>query len=114
MEKIFYLLILLLLFISCSSDSSEDLIDPIPDAITYKIDVKSIINQSCAVSGCHNSASNAANLTLETYLQVKNAFSNRGAFARMESTSAPMPPSGNLPSNSIMVIKNWKNQGYID
>ena len=92
----------------------DDLTDPIPTVITYKANVKSIIDQSCAVSGCHNAATNTAGLTLETYEQVKDAMVNRNTIGRMESSSAPMPPTGNLPTTTISIIKKWKEQGYID
>lgn len=103
-----------MIFINCTSVSSDDLTVPTPDNITYTKNVKSIIDQSCATSGCHNATSNAANLILENYTQVRDAFVNRNALGRMESTTNPMPPSGNLPSNSIQIIKDWKAQGYIE
>ena len=117
MKNIVSIVLLALIFTSCSSDSLEDLVDPLPDdstMITYKENVKSIIDQSCATSGCHNASTNSGNLTLENYTQVKDAFQNRNALGRMESTSNPMPPTGNLPSTTISTIKKWKEQGYID
>ncbi len=113
-KKMLFFGISILFFTSCSSDSTDDLTDPIPTAITYSANVKSIIDQSCAVSGCHNAATNTAELTLETYAQVKDAVMNRGVVGRMESSSAPMPPTGNLPTTTISIIKKWKEQGYIN
>ncbi len=72
------------------------------------------MDTSCATSGCHNAASNSAGLTLETYAQVKDAFLNKNALGRMESTTASMPPIGNLPTTSIQIIKNWRDQGYLE
>jgi len=113
-ERNLFLAMSILFFTSCSSDSTDDLTDPIPASITYKANVKTIIDQSCAVSGCHNTASNTGGLTLETYTQVKNAVMNKNAIGRMESSSSPMPPTGNLPATSISILKKWREQGYID
>ncbi|MBL4905439.1 MAG: hypothetical protein JKZ00_05415, partial [Flavobacteriaceae bacterium] len=80
MKKIVSIILLSLIFTSCSSDSLEDLVDPLPDTstmITYRANVKSIIDQSCAVSGCHNAATNQNNITLETYEQVMDVMANK-------------------------------------
>ncbi|MFN0729006.1 hypothetical protein [Polaribacter gochangensis] len=114
MKKLSALLLLAILFTNCTSVSTEDLTVPTPNSITYTVNVKTIIDQSCATSGCHNATGNSGGLTLETYIQVKNAFENRSALVRMESTSNPMPASGNLPNTSIQIIKNWRDQGYIE
>lgn len=114
MKKIFSLLLIALFFSNCTSDSTDDLTTPTPILITYTANVKSIIDQSCATSGCHNAAGNSSNLTLETFTQVKNAFLNRNALVRMESTNNPMPASGNLPNTSIQIIKDWRDQGYLE
>lgn len=112
-KTILFGLVTLFLF-SCSNDSTDDLTLPPAANITYQKDVRAIMNQSCATSGCHNASSNSAGLVLETYAQVRNAFENRGALGRMESTTNPMPPTGNLPSTSIDLIKTWISNGYIE
>ena len=114
MKNLLISLFVIVLFSNCTSVSSDDLTIPISTNITYNKNVKSIIDQSCATSGCHNTTSNAANLILENYTQVRDAFVNRNALGRMESTTNPMPPSGNLPSNSIQIIKDWRDQGYLE
>ena len=114
MKKISLLFIFTILLTSCSSDSTDDLTIPIPNTITYTQNIKAITDTSCATSGCHNATSNSSGLTLETYIQVKDAFVNKNALVRMESTTASMPPSGNLPSTSIQMIKNWRDQGYLE
>ena len=114
MKKLSILIILVILLSNCTSVSPDDLTLPTPTVVSYTANVKTIIDQSCATSGCHNTTSNTAGLTLVTFTQVKNAFINRNALGRMESTTNPMPPSGNLPSNSIQIIKNWRDQGYLE
>ncbi len=114
MKKLSTLFIFAFLFSNCTSDSTDDLTIPVPVVITYAQNVKMIMDTSCATSGCHNAASNTAGLTLETYPQVKDAFVSRNALVRMESTTASMPPSGNLPATSIQILKNWRDQGYLE
>ena len=114
MKKISLLIPFAIFAVSCESNSPDDLTIPTPDRITYNQNVKPIIDQSCATAGCHNAASNSAGLTLETYAQVRNGFETRGALNRMRSTSAPMPPQGNLPGTTIILIESWINQGYLE
>ena len=114
MKRILTLSILTALITSCTNDSTDDVTVAPPAVINYTNNIKSIMDTSCATSGCHNATTNASGLTLENYTQVKNAFINRNALGRMESTTASMPPSGNLPNTTIQVIKNWRDQGYLE
>ncbi len=43
---------------------------------TYTNDVASIINGSCAFSGCHNNNSNSAGISLEGYSNASTEFRN--------------------------------------
>lgn len=114
MKQLVLLCMLVMVFSNCTSDSTDDLTIPIPTAVTYTQNVKPILDTSCATSGCHSTTSNAAGLILETYAQAKDAFENRYALGRMQSQGASMPPSGNLPSASIDIIRNWRDQGYLE
>ena len=114
MKKIIILLLFTIIFSNCTSVSTDDLTLITPISVAYRANVKSIIDQSCATSGCHNAATNTSGLTLETYAQVKNAFQNKNALGRMESTTNSMPPTGNLPNTSIEMIKKWRDQGYLE
>lgn len=114
MKKILSFTLFSLILVSCSNDSTDDLTTPLPTIVTYNSNVKSIMDTSCATSGCHNATSNSANLILENYTQVKNAFLNRNALSRMENTTASMPPSGNLPNTTIQILKDWRDQGYLE
>ncbi|NVK52299.1 MAG: hypothetical protein HWD85_05140 [Flavobacteriaceae bacterium] len=114
MKKVFLTLLMASIFVGCASDSTDDVTNPPPAKITYAKNIKPLVDTSCATSGCHNAASKQAGLTLETYAQVKNAFLNGNAFARIESTTNPMPPSGKLPDGTIQTIKKWRDQGYLE
>ena len=114
MKKLFLLFIFGVFLSNCTSDSTDDLTLPIPAAVTYTQNVKPILDTSCATSGCHNATSSAAGLVLETYVQAKDAFENRFALGRMQSQGASMPPSGNLPDTTIEIMKDWRDQGYLE
>ena len=114
MKKLAFLLLASTFIIGCSNDSTDDLTVPPPVVITYQKDVRTIMSQSCATSGCHNATTNTVGLTLETYAQVRNAFENRGALNRMESTTNSMPPQGNLPEPTLNIIRTWITNGYIE
>ena len=75
MKKTLYVFLLGSLLTSCASDSEDDLLVEIDtnQEITYKNDVKKIMDQSCATSFCHSSSNRSGGLVLETYEEVKTA-----------------------------------------
>lgn len=111
------LLLLTILIASCTSSevSNDDpvVIDP-TQKITYEKDVKNIINNSCAVSGCHTGSNPPAGILLTTYNQVRSQAENGNLIARMNNSSNPMPPTGILPSSTRSVIDQWKADGFLE
>lgn len=111
------LLILSITILSCSSSevANEDpvVIDP-TQKVTYEKDVKNIVNNSCAVSGCHTGSSPAAGISLNTYNQVRSQAENGNLIGRINSSSNPMPPSGQLPSATRSIIDQWKDDGFLE
>ncbi len=107
MKKLLILTMLTIVFIfsSCSSDSAE-----IPEArVTYKANVKAIIDANCI--GCHaNPPTNNAPMALVTFQNVKDAFTSRGLIGRVESGS--MPPNGELSTAQINALKSWQTAGF--
>lgn len=108
-----------MIFIQCSSATmgGEDEITPPPpppnSKTTYEKDVKTVINNSCATSSCHDATAPSANLPLTNFTQVKNAALNGNLIGRINSSTSPMPPTGK--NNSIVtLIDNWKNDGYLE
>ncbi|MFY7670340.1 hypothetical protein ACOSP6_04575 [Tenacibaculum sp. MEBiC06402] len=106
-----------ILAVSCSSSevSNDDpvVIDP-TQKITYEKDVKNIINNSCAVSGCHTGSNPPAGVLLNTYNQVRSQAENGNLIGRINSSSNPMPPSGQLPSSTRSIIDQWKADGFLE
>lgn len=107
--KPFTILICLLLFGSCSSDNEEDM-GPSNGDITYKANIKPIIDARCIQ--CHkNPPVNNAPMSLLTYQNVKNSVSNQGLIGQVE--SGAMPPSGsNLTTAQVKAIKDWQSGGF--
>ncbi len=102
--------------ISCSNDSTSDLIDDTIDVeITYNNTVKSIIDNNCIV--CHAATPiNGAPMSLVTYEDVKNAVLNRGLLnriSRAQGEGGMMPLGGTrLPQANIDKINEWALSGF--
>jgi hypothetical protein len=123
--KITFCILSLGLFLMSCSSSEPEIVDPgggsgtgsgpgTSDKITYDKDVKTIINNSCATSACHDSTNPASGLRLTNYSEVKNAAENGNLISRMNSTSNPMPASGKLDATTLAVINEWKADGFLE
>ncbi len=113
------LIIVINSFISCSSDSTEDLeTTNIPDdKVTYTNNIKSIIDTNCI--SCHSSPPvNGAPIALVTFSQIKNGTQNGNVINRIEreqGSSGVMPPVGStLSAAQIQLIKDWQTDGYLE
>lgn len=108
------------MFAQCSSSEIEAEATPPPppppptsSTITYSKDVRTVINNSCATSACHDATAPSAGLPLTNYTQVRNAAENGNMIARINSSSNPMPPSGK--NNAIAALINqWRDDGYLE
>lgn len=117
MKKVIYPLIVSVILLSGCSKSSPpgemtDPVDdnPMPQNVTYEDDIKGILQSNCL--SCHGSPpTNNAPMSLTTYAQVKNAVENRGLLARINSTTNPMPPTGQLPGGTRRIISDWIDLG---
>ncbi|CAM1365108.1 hypothetical protein [Tenacibaculum xiamenense] len=110
-------LLMSIFLLSCSSaeisDPDTTPVDPPSEKTTYEKDVKTLINNSCATSACHDSDNPQAGLPLTNYTQVRNAAENGNLINRINSSSNPMPPTGQN-STIITIINQWKNDGYLE
>ncbi|CAM1361031.1 conserved exported hypothetical protein [Tenacibaculum litopenaei] len=114
-KSLFVLSVSLFFFNCSSSEVTPPDNNPTPTATktTYDKDVKTLINNSCATSACHDAVSPQAGLPLTNYTQVKNAAQNGNLIARINSSSNPMPPSGQN-STVVAIIAKWKTDGYLE
>lgn len=110
MKKIKIVLILLSLsfFVSCDSNTYQDLA-PVVTNPTYTTNVKPVIDVSC--TGCHAGGSQFPDL--ENYDQVVDATQNGDLLCRINATCGNvMPESGKLPQATIDMIQLWANNNY--
>lgn len=119
-KKLFRITLLnfILLLFGCTAVSEEDLVDatPIPETITFNVNVKPIIDNNCII--CHsNPPQNGAPMPLVSYENVKEAVQNRNLIGRISSEDpAFMMPFGGprLPQNLIDIIIQWNEDGLIE
>ncbi|GAA3598526.1 hypothetical protein Q4Q39_19900 [Flavivirga amylovorans] len=116
-KKMIYTLVISGLIFNCSSNSNDDLApnpdpDPDPNAkITYDANVKNIISSNCLQ--CHgNPTASSAPFSLTTFTDVKNRVD--AILSRINNTSSPMPPSGQMPSTNRSMIQQWKDDGLLE
>ena len=108
----FAILITLIVFSSCSSDSLDDdpNTDPPSKIVTYDGTVKAIIDGKCL--GCHtNPPTNSAPMPLTTYQNVKDAVTGRGLINQVESGAMPLVGS-DLTDAQVQQIKDWQTGGF--
>jgi len=100
---------------SCSSNSPDDLVGPIPVNVTYESDVKEIIESNCIA--CHQEPPiNGAPMSQVDFEKVKQAVISRGLIdriSRAQGSEGMMPLGGmKLPQNKIDIIVKWRDQGF--
>ena len=102
----------LFIFISCSSDSTDDDIIPLNNKVTYSGTIKKIMDNNCL--NCHSDPpKNGAPMALTSYQKVKESVENRGLIGRVENGS--MPSTGDkLTANQIKAIKDWEIGGFVE
>ena len=111
LKKITFSIFASTVFFSCST-TEIPVVPEVTEKITYDKNVKSIVDNSCATSGCHSAVNPAAGLMLTNYTQVKNSATNGNFHARID--NGTMPPSGALPSATTAIINKWRTDGYLE
>lgn len=118
--KLIFIVIGLLLFSSCSSNTYDDVQEndneQTPELVTYQ-EVRPILNSACVQ--CHsNPPQNGAPMSLETFESAREAVLTRGL---LNSISIPdgdpglMPLGGpRLPQNTIDLIFQWEEDGLLN
>lgn len=119
LKKNYLLLVFASFLMACSNDNPDTLMEdmPVDGMITYKQNVKSIIDNNCI--RCHAATPvNGAPMSLVTYDQVKNAIQNRGLLNRISlnnGNSLLMPQGGpRLPQATIDIVSQWQQDGLVE
>lgn len=101
--------------LSCTNDSSSDLIGIHEGEITYTNTIKSIVDNNCIM--CHATVPvNGAPMPLTTYEFVKSGVLTHGLLDRIsrpQGAPGMMPNGGTrLPQAKIDQIFEWANNGF--
>lgn len=82
---------------------------------TYTADIASIINASCATTGCHDNIEAAKGLTMEGYANAKAGFDTYNILCSINNDDActNMPiGSSKLPAADILAITCWAKANF--
>lgn len=111
----------LVLFSACKKENVEDINKGFnlcdTTNVRYATTIVSIMNTSCATQGCHATGSNAANLSLDKYVDVKRVADNGKLLKVINHQSGVVPmPSGapKLDECSLAKIKKWVDDGALN
>ena len=78
----------------------------------YVTDIKPILDNHCATSGCHNSSSSAAGIRLDDFSNAKNEFMNGKALCTVYHDCTPMPQGkAKLSDSDILLLTCWVKDG---
>lgn len=119
-KRFFALLTMGLLMAACNKDNNSSYTDNVDcsgistDQNTYTKAVKSIVDGSCAYSGCHDSKTAAEGIDLSTYSKVKDEFVNGDALCTIYHDCKPMPQgSDKLDQDVIDQLTCWVKNGAV-
>jgi len=104
------------LAISCSKDEVA-VADCGTTKVTYEADVRSIIQASCATSGCHDATSRADGKNYSTYAMVVSESSKASFLGSINHLSGyeSMPKGASkLSADKIKTITCWINGGKLE
>jgi len=120
MKRLFITIAVISIFTGCYNDKFDKLyVTPgTPDScnvttVTYSAIVQPIIQQNCAISGCHD-ASSSNGFLLDNYTHVATQAASGALVGTIShSGSYPaMPLSGSLTTCQIKQIQAWVTAGY--
>jgi len=102
-------LVSLLLFNGCYNDKEETLYRFTTTCdttnVTYTNTIAPIIQASCV--SCHSGTSPSGSLSLINHGELVTAVNSKNLYARITSTTNPMPQSGLMDACKIEQIKKW-------
>lgn len=105
---------------SCYNDNREDLYPAPPPGgcdttgVTYSGFIAPLMQQSCAISTCHDNATASLDIVLDNYNGVREIAQNGRLTGSVTHSSGfyPMPKNGNkLDACTIDKIRAWVNAG---
>jgi len=110
-------------WIGCGKDSQNpdyindaDCSAVVTNTNTYTLAIKTIMDNSCALGGCHDSVTKEHDLDLSTYSGVKFGFQSHDLLCAVNHGSGcePMPEGGSKLSQAVLDrLACWAKNGYI-
>lgn len=82
---------------------------------TYNLSVKAILDATCALSGCHDAATQSNGVNLTTYAGARAAFEDGPAICAIfrGNDCVQMPKGGaKLPQATLNLLGCWAKNGY--
>ncbi|MDI9320396.1 MAG: hypothetical protein QM530_07985 [Phycisphaerales bacterium] len=83
------------------------------NSITWRNNIKPIVDNSCAISGCHDASTAAGGYALNTYSGVKKMADNNQFIAVIELGSMPKNAT-HLDACTINKVRRWINTGALE
>lgn len=107
---------------SCYYDNKEDLYQFVGDGcdtsvVTFQADVLPILQQNCAVAGCHSTTSLQSGLDLGSYADIQQIATDgrlMDRVARPAGDGLLMPPGNKLNGCDIDKINSWVARGALN
>lgn len=92
-------------YIDYTEDAADGAVPP-PTNVTYTANIKSLLDASCATSGCHVGGGTAPDLSAYA------GASSGGPRSQVRIAAGTMPPSGALSASNKALFKAWVDAGY--
>jgi hypothetical protein len=104
-----------ILVLSCKKDKVPEKVEVIDGVcattVSYNSSIKTLMNQNCNTSGCHNASSKSGGYNLEDY-DVVQSNANKILTAIKHEGGSPMPlGQDKLPDSLIQSFECWVAQG---
>lgn len=84
---------------------------------TYTAAIKPILNNSCALGGCHDAATKVSDVDLSDYAAAREAFEKKAVLCSINhgNECSRMPKGGaKLPDDVIRKLSCWAKNGYAE
>lgn len=111
------LFLCILLFASCNKDKAIDPSTIVGNcdstSVTYNNHIKQILENNCALSGCHDAATKQSGFNFSNYTDSKQIYR---ALDNINDRNGAllMPTFGKMPDSLITQIETWVANGYCE
>lgn len=107
-------------YYSCTKDKTQKPVATTCSGVdsasnTYNLRIKGIMDNNCAMGGCHDAASANSLVILDTYAATKNSFQTKTCLCAMKQDGSclPMPQGADKLADSLITyIQCWTENGY--